>query len=402
LKISTNKTETLNDLLNMALDETVSLSESKVGYIYYYNEEKEEFTLHAWSKNVMESCTIQKPQTTYQLHKTGIWGEAVRQRKSIIVNDFQANNPMKKGYPEGHTPLFRFMTLPVFSNERIVAVVGAGNKETDYTDIDVLQFKQMMDSVWLIAQRQQAEDSMRLAKEEAEHANMAKTNFLQTMSHELRTPLNAILGFSELLKEKTSGELNEKQERFIDNIQTGGNNLHNIISQILDYVKMEEGTLELYKERIPVLETVDEVISVINEKAAKKNAFIEKNLDTQLEYIVVDKYKFKQILTNLLDNALKFSKEEGTVTITAKKEGVMAKFSVSDNGIGIKEEDMEKIFQKFTQLDTGTTRKYGGTGIGLAVTKKFVELHGGKIYVESKPGIGSTFTFLIPLKASHH
>lgn len=135
LKISMHKPETQNDLLNMALDEVVSLSDSKIGYIYYYSEEKEEFTLHAWSKNVMESCTIQEPQTTYLLRLTGIWGEAIRQRKPIIVNDFQMPNPLKKGYPVGHNPLFRFMTLPVFINERIVAVVGVGNKETDYNDI---------------------------------------------------------------------------------------------------------------------------------------------------------------------------------------------------------------------------------------------------------------------------
>ncbi|MDO8725307.1 MAG: PAS domain S-box protein [Candidatus Methanoperedens sp.] len=403
LKISMHKPETLNDLMNMALDEVVSLSESKVGYIYYYNEKKEEFTLHAWSKNVMESCTIQKPQTTYHLQKTGIWGEAVRQRKTIIVNDFQAQNPLIKGYPEGHTPLFRFMTLPVFSNERIVAVVGVGNKETDYTDIDVLQLKQMMDSIWLIAQRQQAEESMRLAKEEAEHANMAKTNFLNTMSHELRTPLNAVLGFSELLKGKTFGELNEKQERFLDNIQTGGNNLLNIISQILDFVKMDEGTLELHIEKIPVTETLNEIISIIKEKASKKNVILEKTFDPKLMHIEADKQKLMQILIYLIDNGVKFSKPEGgTITVTAQKEGDMAKFSISDTGIGIKEEEMVHLFQKFTQLDPGLNRRYGGTGIGLAIVKHIVEQHGGKIWAESKFGEGSTFTFLIPLKASHH
>ena len=238
------------------------------------------------------------------------------------------------------------------------------------------------------------------AKEEAEHANMAKTNFLQTMSHEIRTPLNAVLGFSEMLKLKTSGELNEKQEHYIDNIITGGNNLHNIIGQIPEVVKMYEGTLELHIEKIPVPETLDEIIGVIKEKAAKKNVLIEKNLDPELEYIEADKQKFKQVFINLLDNAVKFSKDEGgTVTINAKKEGNMARFSVSDRGIGIKEEDIEKIFQKFTQLDSGTSRKYGGTGIGLAISKTFVELHGGRIWVESKYGEGSTFTFTLPIEA---
>jgi PAS domain S-box-containing protein len=241
---------------------------------------------------------------------------------------------------------------------------------------------------------------VRLAKEDAEHANMAKTNFLHTMSHELRTPLNAVLGFSEMLKQRTFGELNEKQERFIDNIITGGNNLHNIISQILDVVKMDEGTLELHIEKIPMPEIVDAAIGVIKECATKKNVLLEKNLDPELEYIEVDKQIFKQVFINLLENAVKFSKQEGgNITITAKKEGDMARFSVSDKGIGIREDDVRKLFQKFTQLDSGTTRKYGGTGIGLAVTKQLVELHGGKIWAQSKYGEGSTFTFLLPIEA---
>ncbi len=250
-----------------------------------------------------------------------------------------------------------------------------------------------------ITERKKVEDALKFARDEAERANMAKTNFLQTMSHELRTPLNAILGFSGILKQKNLGELNEKQEHFLDNIITGGNNLHNIISQILEIVRMDEGTLELHIETIPVPETVDEAIGVIKECAAKKNVLIEKNFDPELEYIEADKQKFRQVFINLLDNAVKFSKPDGgNITITSKKEGDMARFSVSDTGIGIREDDAGKLFQKFTQLDIGTTRKYGGTGIGLAISKQFVEMHGGRIWAESKFGEGTTFTFMIPIE----
>ena len=160
LKISQLKTASIRELLDSALHEAIALSESKLGYIYYYSEDRCEFTLHAWSKEVMKECTIPNPPTVYQLEKTGIWGEAVRQRRPIVVNDFLAPNPLKKGYPEGHAHLFRYMTIPVFSGERIVAVVGAANKGTDYTGLDVRQLALMMDSVWKIAERREAEEAL--------------------------------------------------------------------------------------------------------------------------------------------------------------------------------------------------------------------------------------------------
>lgn len=280
-------------------------------------------------------------------------------------------------------------------------VIGAHTtKQRVFTPEEIMFMETVANVLAQAIKRKHIEDSLKLAKDEALRANMVKTNFLMTMSHELRTPLNAVLGFSEVLKQKTAGELNEKQERYLDNITTGGNNLLNIINQILELVRTESEIAELQIENIPVHQTVDEVISSIKKKAQAKNVNIEKNIDPELDNIDADKYKFKQVFIILLDNAVKFSKKDGgTITIIAKKEGGMARFSVSDTGIGIKEEDIGKIFQKFTQLESGTTRKYGGTGIGLALAKQFVELHGGKISVESKPGVGSTFTFLLPIEA---
>jgi len=221
------------------------------------------------------------------------------------------------------------------------------------------------------------------------------------MSHELRTPLNAIIGFSELLKMKIHGNMSEKQESYVDNIRYGSKHLLNLISDILDLSKVEAGKMDLIIEKISVSETINEVLNLINENAAKNRIKIKKEFDPQLEFMEVDKLRIKQILFNLLSNAVKFSKQEGgTVTVTTKKEDDMAKISVSDTGIGIREEDMNKLFNEFHQLDSGITRKYGGFGLGLAITNKLVELHGGKMMVESKYGYGSTFTFLLPLKAN--
>ncbi|MGB8648225.1 MAG: HD domain-containing phosphohydrolase [Anaerolineae bacterium] len=164
LKISQCNPASFRELLDMALDEAIALSDSKLGYIYYYDEQTQEFTLHAWSKAAMAECSIPNPPTLYQLSKTGIWGEAVRQRRPIVANDFAAPNPYKKGYPEGHAQLYKYMTLPIFSGNQIVAVVGVANKETDYTDFDVQQLALMMDSVWRIAAGKQAEEALRVSE----------------------------------------------------------------------------------------------------------------------------------------------------------------------------------------------------------------------------------------------
>jgi PAS domain S-box-containing protein len=240
---------------------------------------------------------------------------------------------------------------------------------------------------------------IRLENERLVFADKAKSEFLAIMSHELRTPLNAIIGFSELLKVKTMGNINEKQESYVDNIRYGGKHLLDLINDILDLSQAEAGKIELVIEKISVPHTINEVLILIEEKAAKNNIIINEEFDPQLEWIEADKQRIKQVLFNLLSNAVKFSKEEGgTITIATKREGDMARISVSDSGIGIKERDIGKLFKEFQQLDSGSTRKYGGTGLGLVITKKLIELHGGKIIVESRYGEGSTFSFSIPIK----
>jgi diguanylate cyclase (GGDEF)-like protein/PAS domain S-box-containing protein len=161
LKISQLRFSSTQELLDFALEEAIALTNSKIGYIYFYDDTKKEFTLNTWSKEVMKQCTIAEPQTVYHLDKTGIWGEAVRQARIIIVNDFQAAHPLKKGYPDGHAPLYKYMTVPVFSSDRIVGVIGIANKETDYDASDVRQLTLLMDSVWKIFERERTEEALR-------------------------------------------------------------------------------------------------------------------------------------------------------------------------------------------------------------------------------------------------
>ncbi len=249
-----------------------------------------------------------------------------------------------------------------------------------------------------ITESKKAEDILR-ENERLIYTSKAKSDFLASMSHELRTPLNAVIGFSELLKQNIAGELNQKQGRYVEDILTSGNHLLALINDILDLSKVEAGKVELVVEKLSVPQAVNEGLTLVKEKAMRHNIKLKTELDPELEFIEADRLRFKQILFNLLSNAVKFSKPEGgIVTVKTKKEGGMVRISVSDTGIGIEEEDMGKLFKEFEQISAGISRKYGGTGLGLVISKKLVELHGGKISAESRYGEGSTFTFLLPLK----
>lgn len=245
-----------------------------------------------------------------------------------------------------------------------------------------------------------SEKKLILAKDEALRASSVKSDFLMKMSHELRTPLNSVLGFSQVLKMKRHGELNEKQEQYVDNILHSATGLLGMINEMLDLVKVESGEkLPLSIQMFPAPEAINEALIFINDRAEQKKIVIQKKIDPRLGIIEADALRLKQIIIILVDNGIKFSKPEGgTVNIEARKNGDMAQFSISDTGIGIKEEEMGRLFDLFYQADSGMSRRYGGAGAGLAIARKLVEEHGGRIWAKSKYGQGSEFSFTLPLK----
>jgi PAS domain S-box-containing protein len=236
------------------------------------------------------------------------------------------------------------------------------------------------------------------ARSAAEKTNLAKSDFLANMSHELRTPLNSVIGFSEVLQDQMFGQINEKQQEYVNNILTSGRHLLSLINDILDLSKVESGKMELESSAFSLRESLDASMMMLREKAMKGG--IELHLDLAPEAdvrIVADQRKMKQILFNLLSNAVKFTPAAGTVDVIAVRDGDFIEITVADTGIGIREEDIQKLFQAFTQLESVYTKGFEGTGLGLALTRQLVELHGGRIWVKSEFGTGSRFSFTVPL-----
>jgi GAF domain-containing protein/anti-sigma regulatory factor (Ser/Thr protein kinase) len=327
--------------------------------------------------------------------------DAVKDKRTFFVSDFEND-------PDVSAKAREVMRARGFRSTLYVPIVHG---ETVYGVMHVSKVKPgPFPSAWIDLLKTFADqaviaiENVRLFKEiqektrQLEVANKHKSEFLANMSHELRTPLNAVIGFSEALLDRMFGELNEKQADYLKDIHESGRHLLSLINDILDLSKIEAGRMELEISAFHLPSAISNAITLVRERAQRHGIALGCDIDPALGELQADERKVKQILLNLLSNAVKFTPDGGRVEVSAKRDTTRVEIAVRDSGIGIAPEDQGSLFEEFRQVGRDSTRKAEGTGLGLALTRKFVELHGGEIRVASQPGKGSTFTVSLPIR----
>ncbi|MFT3891072.1 MAG: PAS domain S-box protein [Anaerolineales bacterium] len=406
----------LDELMHKVLSELSIWTHSPIGFFQLMKDDQNTPDSQVWTTGTLSDFHASQAEFMHKsIDQAGVWADAVRQRQAVIHNDY-ASMSEKKGLPEGHTPITRELVLPIIRNEKIVAVVGVGNKPQDYNHDDLGITERFADYAWDVIERKQmvieiAEERNQLAKRVEErtsdlsraNSNLAralrvKDEFLANMSHELRTPLNAILGLSESLSEQTAGPLNEKQQKYLTTISESGHHLLSLINDILDLAKIEAGQITLDINKVDVHSVSQASLRMIKQLAQKKNLEVVVDIDDEVGLMWADERRLKQMIVNLLSNAVKFTPEGGKLglQITGNQNDNKVMITVWDTGIGIKEEDFERLFKPFVQLDAGLARESSGTGLGLALVAQMARLHGGSVSVESDAGKGSRFTIILP------
>jgi signal transduction histidine kinase len=336
-------------------------------------------------------------------HQSSIVAEAAREQKSIIVNDVYHDKDSvylsNQLLPDTRSEL----AIPMIVGDKVLGVFDVqSNVENYFTEEDVKIYTTLASQVAVALQNARLYVEQAATVTQLRELDRLKSSFLANMSHELRTPLNSILGFTDVMLEGLDGTLTEYMDNDLRLIQKNGQHLLHLINDVLDMAKIESGRMNLHPENFKVHSVLEEVTSITSTLASEKNLalFIDDSSDRALE-IYADNTRLRQVMINLVNNSIKFT-EKGTICICAKPmEGGRVLISVKDSGLGIPPDKLEAVFQEFTQVDTSSTRKIGGTGLGLPISRRLVEMHGGHLWAESTgvEGEGCTFYVELPVEA---
>jgi signal transduction histidine kinase/ActR/RegA family two-component response regulator/HAMP domain-containing protein len=400
LKLSRMDNAGEKELADFSLEEAIRLTNSKIGYLAFMNADEKVLSIRSWSKQVMQQCKTRDKPIDFPVERGGLWGEAVRQRKPMITNDYQAPNPLKKGYPEGHVKMIRYMNIPVFDGERIVAVAALGNKENDYDESDARQLTLLMQGMWQIIQRKRAdEDKKRLA---VRLQQIQKLEAIATLAggiaHEFNNALAAVVGNLELLQMHLPDHENVK--KFGHVTERSIYRLTNLTNLLLAYARQGK----YWPENVNLSEFVKSLIPMLIHDIAP-GINIETDLSSTISTIKADIVQLQMLMSAILKNASEATKGQGRIrVITSNKEidasfaanhpglkpGCYVGLTVEDHGKGMDEKTKSRIFEPFF------TTNFQGRGLGMAAVYGIIKNHGGYIYIDSEPGQGTAVRILLP------
>ena len=361
-------------------------------HIYLMHESNTRLILKAGAGNIGRLMTLEGREIN--IYADSLVARAARTREGVIANNVRKTVDFLPHPLLPHTQ--SELAVPMIVGEKLVGILDLQSDKIDFFSEDDLKTQKTLASQIAVAieNAQQYAEQVRTA-EKLREVDLLKSEFLASMSHELRTPLNSIIGFADVLLEGLDGELNERMEEDVRLIRNSGDHLRNLIGDILDMSKIESGRMELRYEEIDLRYMADDIMALAAPLAQEKNLLLHLDMDEDVKTIIADRTRLRQVLWNIMGNAIKFT-EEGSVTLTMQNKTDHLLVAIRDTGIGIKEEHIPIVFEQFRQVDGSLNRAAGGTGLGMPITKKLVELHGGDIWVESVYGQGSTFFFTIP------
>jgi len=387
----------LETVLTTIVSRANQLSGTDAGAIYEYDEAQELFRLRATQNLPDEVAELLR--ATPLRRGEGAVGRLAETRQPVQIVDITEEGAYRSSVREilTRTGYRALLAVPLLREDHIIGGLVVNRTAPGEFSPEVVELLTTFATQSALAiQNARLFEELGEKSRQLEVADRHKSEFLANMSHELRTPLNAIIGFSEVLVERMFGELNEKQDEYLRDIFGSGRHLLSLINDILDLSKIEAGRMELEVTRFDLPAAIDNALTLVRGRAANHGIALSAEVDPRLGEFSGDERKLKQVLLNLLSNAVKFTPEGGRVEVRAVPVDGGVEIAVRDTGIGIAPEDQEAIFEEFRQVGGDYAKKREGTGLGLALTKRFVELHGGTIRVESEPGKGSTFTFTLP------